>query len=75
MHVLAALAASISANIAEGNGRFTKATGGTSLASRAAPCKNAFRYWSWPVAEGCSGLRSIPASKTAWRKSPGCYPV
>ena len=42
-------ALSIAANIAEGNGRFTKPDRIFSE-SRAARCKNAFRFWNLPYA-------------------------
>jgi hypothetical protein len=44
---------SISANIAEGNGRSPSLTGDTSSASPAARCKNAFHCSKWPSADGC----------------------
>ena len=52
-------ALSIAANIAEGNGRFTKADRRNFSASRAAAFRNAFRCWSWPHAKACCKSSSM----------------
>ena len=46
-------ALSISANTAEGNGRFTKADRRNFFGIAAGPSRNAFPCSSWPVAEVC----------------------
>lgn len=47
-------ALSISANIAEGNGHFTKADRRNSSESRAVQSRSVFRSWNWPdVAADC----------------------
>jgi hypothetical protein len=45
-------ALSISTNIAEGNGRFTKPNQEISLASRADRFRNGSRCWKWPGGAG-----------------------
>jgi len=46
-------ALSVAANIAEGNGRFTKPDRKNFLASRAGRCKSASRFWNWRGDENC----------------------
>lgn len=68
-------ALSIAANIAEGNGRFTKADSRKFSASHAAAYKNAFRSSNWPHGRVCCKANNMRDSRPTWKKLPACNRV
>ena len=67
-------ALSISANIAEGNGRFTKADRRNFFGIARGSVQECVPLLELARGDACSSLNNIPRSRTVSRKSPGCFP-